>query len=173
MARRWLRRTVTDPIEAALSWLVYGLFRALPLDAASALGGRLLRLIGPRLPVARRAERNLRRAMPELDDARVAEILAGMWDNLGRVLGEYPHLDSFDLYGDDPRVEVVGVENVDRARDDGVGGIFFSGHLGNWELASLSCTQRGIPLVHIYRSANNPLVERLIRRARLPIGGAH
>ncbi len=159
--------------EAAAAWLACGLFRALPLDLASALGGRLGRLLGPLSGVSRIAARNLARAFPEKSAAEIDAILRGMWDNLGRVVAEYPHLGAFDLYGDDDRVEVIGREYVDQLRDDGRGGIFISAHLGNWEIASLGATQRGVPLTHIYRSANNPYVERLLRRLRAPIGGVH
>lgn len=160
-------------VEAAAAWLACALFRALPLDLASALGGRLGRLIGPLSGVSRIAARNLARAFPEKSAAEIDAILRGMWDNLGRVAAEYPHLGAFDLYGGDGRVEVIGSEYVDQLRDDGEGGIFISAHLGNWEIASLGATQRGVPLTHIYRSANNPYVERLLRRLRAPIGGHH
>jgi KDO2-lipid IV(A) lauroyltransferase len=145
----------------------------MPLDRASALGARIGRLIGPRLGISARARANLGRAMAELGPAEIERVVIGMWDNLGRVIAEYPHLGGFDLYGGDGRVEVVGIEHIDRLRDDGIGAIFFSGHIGNWELASLGGTQRGMPLVHVYRVANNPHVERLIQRMRAPIGGSH
>jgi KDO2-lipid IV(A) lauroyltransferase len=164
---------VRYPLEGAAVWLAYAFLKLLPLDWASALGGALGRAIGPRLGASRRAVANLRRAMPELDEAEIARIVAGMWDNLGRVAAEYPHLGAFRLYDGDGRVEVIGAEHVDQLRDDGVGGIFFSAHLGNWELASLGATQRGLPLIHVYRAANNPLVERLVQRARRPVGGTH
>ena len=159
--------------EYALARTAFALFGALPLDAASALGGRLGRLIGPRLGLARRARENLARAMPELSHAERESVVAAMWEHLGRVLAEYPHLGALGPYDGEGRVEVIGVEHVDALRDDGIGGIFFSAHLGNWEIASLGATQRGMAVVHVYRAANNPRIERLIRRARAPIGGEH
>ena len=160
-------------LEALSARLALALFGALPIDRASALGGAIGRLIGPLLPVHRVARRNLERAFPERDRAAIDAILRGMWDNLGRVAAEYPHLGEIDVYAGDGRVVLVGAENVDRLREDGIGGIFFAAHLGNWEIASLSATQNGIPLVHIYRPANNPLVETMLRRLRAPIGGVH
>ncbi len=166
---RWMRY----PLEGAAVWLAFYLLKLLSLDRASALGGALGRAIGPRLAVSRRAVENLGRAMPELDQTAIAGIVGGMWENLGRVAAEYPHLASFKLYDGDGRVEVIGAEHVDALRDDGIGGIFFSAHLGNWELASLGATQRGLALIHVYRAANNPLVERLVRRARRAVEGTH
>jgi KDO2-lipid IV(A) lauroyltransferase len=169
---RWSRR-LRYLLEYALARLAFAVFGALPLDAASALGGRLGRLIGPRLALSRRARDNLVLAMPELSRAEHESVVAAMWEHLGRVLAEYPHLGALRLYDGDGRVEVIGAEHVDALRDDGIGGIFFSGHIGNWEIASLGATQRGMPVVHVYRTANNPRIDRLIRRARAPIGGEH
>ena len=42
----------------------------LPLDLASAVGGAIARLIGPRLAATRRALRNLDLALPHLSDAK-------------------------------------------------------------------------------------------------------
>lgn len=151
------------------------LFGALPLDWASALGGWIGRTIGPRLPVHRTAEQNLARAMPELDEAQRHRILMGMWDNLGRVLAEYPHLGDFVISGTlrPGRIDVVGGEHIDAIRDSGKPGIFFSAHYGNWELMSLAATQYGAPLVHVYRAANNPLTEEILQNLRRPVGGRH
>ncbi len=168
-----LARRVARLAEAAAARIAIAVFGALPLDRASALGGWLARKFGPRAGVSRIARRNLARAFPERSAAEIDAIVYAMWDNLGRVVAEYPHLGDFDVYGPDGRVEVIGREHVDRLRDDGIGGIFVSAHLGNWEIASLGATQNGVPLIHIYRSANNPHVERILRQLREPIGGQH
>jgi KDO2-lipid IV(A) lauroyltransferase len=166
--KRWRYR-----IEAAAIWCGFVLLRALPLDVASALGGLIARGIGPLLPISRRAAQRLRRAMPEIGAAEAQRIIRGMWDNLGRVAGEYAHLDEFHLYAPGSRVEVVGSEHIDALRDDGVGGIFFSGHYGNWELLSLAAGQRGVPLTLVYREANNPAAELLLQKVRAAVPGEH
>lgn len=143
---------------------MFALFRTLGLERASALGGWLGRSIGPRLGVQHRAERRLRRALPELDDAAVAAALRDMWDNLGRTLAEYPHLAS--LAGGDGHTELVGGAEIGRLRDDGIGGILFSGHIGNWEVLAPLADRLGLPLSLVYRAANNPYVETLIQQAR-------
>ncbi|HZT52336.1 MAG TPA: lauroyl acyltransferase, partial [Stellaceae bacterium] len=68
-----------DRIEALGARLLFGLFALLPLDAASAVGGFLARTVGPWLGVSKRAVINLRRAMPELDEAERRRIVRGMW----------------------------------------------------------------------------------------------
>ena len=173
MSRKAIRRAVSYPLEAVVVGLAFALFGALPIDRASALGGWLGRMLGPRLPVTRVAERNLRRAFPDRSAAEIAAIVRGMWDNLGRVAGEFPHLGKVDVYASDGRVEAVGAEHLDALRASGASAIFFSAHLGNWEIASLCTSQKGMPLAFAYRAANNPFVARLLNSLRAPIGGVH
>src|SRR5580704_1578383 len=153
-------------IEAWLAALLFGGFGLLPLDRASALGGALARAIGPRLGLTKRARLNLRRALPELDAAATDAIVRGMWDNLGRVAAEYPHLRKIKVFAGDGRVETRGLEHLDRALAAGRRVILFSGHLANWEIAALAGGQYGLDIAQIYRAANNPLVDRLVGRLR-------
>ena len=147
-----------------------GLFRLLPVDAASALGGFLARTIGPRLGASKRAVINLRRAMPELTETEIRRVVRGMWDNLGRVIGEYPHLDRFRVYEKGGRVEHVGTELVDPILAAGRPILFVSAHFGNWEVATLAATQRGLKVAQIYRAANNPYVDALVAEFRSIVG---
>jgi KDO2-lipid IV(A) lauroyltransferase len=156
-------------LEALAAGAAFALFRALPLGAASALGGFVARTIGPRLGIARRAEKNLRRAFPDWPEARVRAVARQAWDNLGRTAAEYAKLDRIDCYAAGGRVRVSGVEHLDQLRDDGKAGIFFSGHLANWEVMPLAGAQRGLPISLVYRGANNPAVDDMILQARRAI----
>jgi KDO2-lipid IV(A) lauroyltransferase len=161
MAKK-LPRTLAHPLEAAGAVLLYGVFRVLPVDVASAVGGFIGRTLGPRTAISRRADRNLQRAMPELDAAERARIVRGMWDNLGRVLAEYPHIPQIAR----ERVEVVGVEHTEPLRGAGKAGILFGAHLGNWELFGLTARKYDFPFVQVYRIPNNPLIDRMMRKVR-------
>jgi KDO2-lipid IV(A) lauroyltransferase len=169
----------SDRIEACGVALLFAAMRALPIDAASALGGWLARHIGPRLGISRRARRNLAAALPELSAGEIERVLRGMWDNLGRVAAEYPHLPRIRVFPPGVsqeglgRVETSGIEHLDRAIAAGRPVIIFGGHLGNWEIAAIAAGQyahdHGTLVAQIYRAANNPLVDRMIARFR---GGA-
>jgi KDO2-lipid IV(A) lauroyltransferase len=163
--------TLAYRVQAIGARAMFALFGALPLDAASALGGWLGRMIGPRLAMNRRARRNIARALPELSEPEIESVIRGMWDNLGRVTAEYPHLHKFDCYAS-TRIEVIGAEYVDQLREDGRGGIFFSGHIANWEVCCLAATQRGVPVFQAYRAPNNPLIDPIIDRIRTRALGA-
>jgi KDO2-lipid IV(A) lauroyltransferase len=153
-------------VEAWGTALFFAAMRALPLDAASALGGAFGRAIGPTLGVSKRARRRLRAALPELSEAHAAAIIRGMWDNLGRVVAEYPHLGQIRVFDPNGRVETVGLGHLERAIAAGRRVIIFGGHIGNWEIAALAAGQYGIDIAQIYRAANNPLVDRMIARFR-------
>jgi KDO2-lipid IV(A) lauroyltransferase len=153
-------------LEAWGAAFVFTVFGLLPLDWASALGGALARCIGPFLGISKRARLNLRRALPELSEPEIAGIVAGMWDNLGRVAAELPHLHRIRVFEPGGRVETRGFEHIERAVAAGRRMIVFSGHIANWEIGSLAGVQYGISVAQIYRAANNPLVDRLIARLR-------
>ena len=150
--QKWLTRRIGYPVEAMLVHAVCRLFRALPLDRASALGGWIGRTVGPWLPNNARARHNLTRAFPEKGRAEIDAILRGMWDNLGRTIAEYPHLEQIGR----ERIEVVGIEHVDALRDDGKPAIIFSAHLANWEFPAIAPPTHGIDSAVLYRTPHSP-----------------
>ena len=156
-------------VEAWVAAAGIRLVGLLPLERASALGGWLARTVGPRLGISKRARLNLKAAMPELSAPQIETIVRGMWDNLGRVVFEYPHLSRITVYPserNDGVVEVRGTEHVDAALAAGRRLIVVSGHLGNWEIASLAAAQYGLDVALIYRAANNPLVDGMLTKLR-------
>jgi KDO2-lipid IV(A) lauroyltransferase len=153
-------------LEAAVVAVSLALLGLLPRRAASAFGGAIARTLGPWLPVSGVARRNLRRALPDLDDAGIATVVRAMWDNLGRSVAEYPFLGALDARAADGPVIVDGLEHLAAARSTGTAIVFVSAHYGNWEILPLAAGQLGLPLHLVYRQANNPLVERMIQRRR-------
>ena len=98
-------------LEALGFWLAVGIMRPFSPEAASNLGGFLGRTIGPRLGITRRARQNLRLAFPEKTSAEIETIVRGMWDNLGRVAAEYPHLGRITAANSD-HIELVNIATV-------------------------------------------------------------
>lgn len=150
-------------LEACAIYVAFGIFRILPLKPASNLGGWLARTLGPKVRVNRVAYRNLKLTMPEKSQSEHQEIIANMWDNLGRTIAEFPHLNRFHT---DDVMEIEGLEHMAamRARDKAC--VFVSGHFANWELLPKMSGEYGIPVHLVYRHANNPYVERIIRNIR-------
>ncbi len=155
------------------AWLMRGLIALigrLKLDTASNLGGWLGRNLGPRLPLTKRAEANLRLAFPESTNAWRKEILRGMWDNLGRTAFELPHLAEIT----DPDGDRIDFQNRDLLWDFGESTrprLVLSGHLANWEAMPVFAGRHGIRLVGVERRPNNPLTAVLLERLRAIGGG--
>src|SRR5580692_1466358 len=85
--------------EAAVFFAFMALFRVIGLPLAARLGGWIGRNIFSLLPPDRVARANLLTAFPEKTDAERDAIRRTMWDNLGRVVAEYPHLERFSPLG--------------------------------------------------------------------------
>lgn len=149
--------------EYLLLRLLTLLFFVLGVDKASAFGGWLGRMIGPRLGATRKAKRHMRLALAELSEEQINAYVLGMWDNLGRVIAEYPHLEKIMR----ERVETNALDIVEAAAANGKGIILFSGHIGNWEVAPAYVNNHfDIPVSVLYRAPNNPFADALLTRYR-------
>ncbi|MHA1599734.1 MAG: LpxL/LpxP family acyltransferase [Alphaproteobacteria bacterium] len=157
-------------MEALGFRLAMGILRLLSPEAASNLGGFLGRTIGPRLGISRRARQNLRLAFPEKPSAEIETIVRGMWDNLGRVAGEYPHLGRITAVDSD-HIELVNVAAVWAPHDGPTASIQVSAHLANWEIVPIAAARIGVNVTVVVREPNNPYVRPLLDRLRGVAGG--
>jgi KDO2-lipid IV(A) lauroyltransferase len=163
-------KQVRYAIEAFFTKLLFAVLSALPLRVASGIGASVACAIGPLTRVHRVAQTNIRRAMPTLGDAEQARMLMRMWDNLGRVFCEYAYLNKAAIL--QSVHDVQGLEHLERAHESGRPILMMTGHLGNWELLPRYAASIQMPMHLLYRAANNPSVERLVRdvRARYALG---
>jgi Kdo2-lipid IVA lauroyltransferase/acyltransferase len=160
---------------AAVGAVTIGMLRTTryfdPIKTAN-LFGRITRFIGPKLREHRIARENLTAAFPEKSPEEIERILAGVWDNLGRVGAEFAHLDhvwDYDLANPGiGRVEFGprSAELYDRLRDDGKPALFFASHLGNWELPALAAAAHGLDAAILYRRPNIASADRIIQELR-------
>jgi KDO2-lipid IV(A) lauroyltransferase len=156
-------------LAGAAKLLVRGIARRDP-DASSDFGGKLARRFGPWLPASRIGRDNLRRAFPEKSKAEIEAILAGVWDNLGRVAGEFVHLDRMWDYDDARpnagRIETFHVDRFIGLYTDNKPALIFSAHLANWELAAIAGRKYGLDSAVLFRVPNNPFIAELIHETR-------
>lgn len=153
-------RAIKNRLEYALASILLLALRSLPLDVASYIGGFIARSVGPLTRGQRTARDNLAHFLPDIPWKEQRKLLLDMWDNLGRTAAELSHIGSDRLYN---RIELVNGENLPQG---GKQVLFFSGHVGNWELLSPIVFKHNIPTTLVYRKANNPLVDALINRQR-------
>ncbi len=149
-------------LEAAAVYIFFAVFRILPYKTASDLGGAIGRAIGPKLAVNRRVKRHLLVAFPDMPDERQTEIIKGMWNNLGRIFAEYPHLEKISK-----TVEIKNLKSLEPYFKDNKPIIFVGAHIGNWEINGVTMlTQVNKPMSLTFRPPNNPWVSRLLNRLR-------
>jgi len=157
-------------IRYFIEWLLVSaalwLSLRLGYQRASDLGGNILRLAGPYLPRSKVARRNLRRAIPELNEQQIKTIIAEMWENTGRVIAEFPYIGRMDQTVLDAILEIEGLEHLDTLRQRNRGSIFVSGHLANWEFSCKALAVHELPLLLVYRKGNNPWLDNIIQRNR-------
>jgi KDO2-lipid IV(A) lauroyltransferase len=165
------RGKVQTALEYATTRTVLTGLGLLPRPFAVAIGrgiGRIAYGLSDKL--RRTGFRNLELAFPEMNERQRARILRGCFKNLGRLLGEFsqfPHLTPESLRR---IVECEGLENLQAAQALGRGVILFTGHLGAWELSSFALSALGYPMSFLVRRIDNPLVERLVEKARTRFG---
>jgi len=152
--------------ESILAKSAYWIFRLLPLNVASSMGGVIGRTLGPFLSRDKLARKNLQRAIPDLDEKQVDEIITAMWDNLGRMVAEFPRMNDMDKHTFAKIVEVEGVEHIEQAKQGAKGSLFFSGHVANWEMAPKTIAIYDCPLGLVYCQGNNPGVDKLMQNMR-------
>jgi KDO2-lipid IV(A) lauroyltransferase len=139
----------------------FGFLRLLGPVRASNLAGSVAAAIGPHLSPSKVADRNLSRALPELDVSARRRIIADVWRNLGRNVGELPHLAGLKRTANGPGWEFVGEENLPPGQ-----AIFFSAHCDNWEMILPIAAQMGLAVSGAYRRASNPAVEDAVQAGR-------
>ena len=125
-----VKRVVQHPIEALFLVVIYLILVAIPLDWATAIGGWIGRKLGAILPMTRRARHNLALAFPELSPAEREAYLKPMWDNVGRVIMELPHIGEIAQH----RVAAEGTEFILQQSAEGKPMIFMIAHCANWEM---------------------------------------
>ena len=163
------QKYISHPLQGVGAYLAYWMFALMPIDMASAFGGWLLRSIGPKVGQSKKARNNLVAAFPEKSSEEIDNIIVDMWDNLGRSIGEIPHLHKLKPGGS--RIEIVGIENGLASKNDDKPGLFFSGHIGNWEVSMCIASVLEMDMMSVYRAPDNPWVDDLFMRARKTFRG--
>lgn len=166
MTFKALLRDLQFRFEYALVRAVVFVVRAVPLDTAGRLSAAFWRRFAPLLSPKRhnRAVDNLRIAFPDMSEEQRLEIAIRHWENLGRVMVETMRLDH--VTSDPSRIEIANKDVFNRYANKLGPIVGASLHLGNWELAIWPLTVAGANPAAVYRTVNNPYVDRYLRDQR-------
>ncbi|MBU8870282.1 MAG: lysophospholipid acyltransferase family protein [Gemmatimonadales bacterium] len=159
-------------LDFGLLYLLYGLARPLPLPWLRAfgrgLGSFVWHFVGYRRTVVLD---NLNHAFgQEKSPAEIKELGRSFYRNLGMTLMEFlafPGISGQDLL---EMVEFEGEEYLQELKDLGRGGLFVSGHFGNWELFAARVSSQDVPVSFIVKAQSNAAVDRVQNEIRLRAG---
>jgi len=166
-----IKKYLIYPAEAIALSLLLLIFWLPGLAVGSWLGGMFGRFIGPLFGITGIARQQIRLAFPDWADDKVDPTVRDMWENVGRTLAEYPHLYKFKRKFQSNEIPIEGKEILENMRDKNKQAIFFSAHLGNWELSLLLGQRYDLDLISIYRAPNNPWVDWILKKCRQEVVG--
>jgi len=165
-----VRTSLSQRLQYAGLVLFALVLRALPRKVRSFLGAALGQLIHF-LAIRRRVtEANLAAAFPTLPKRAVRTLSRRVYRHFGRVATAFVDL---PLLSPDDIGRWILCDDFAVLRDTlarGKGGIFFSGHLGNWEIMGAIVARAGFPVTFVVTTQSNKLVEELIDRYRMQVG---
>lgn len=175
---RWLQRfkAARDASVAAMVFVLLGALQWLPADRSLAFLDRQARRFGPWSARHQVALDNLRHAFPDMTEAKREAIALDMWGNMGRLMGEYIFMDKLFAQAEQgprhERIAVAGVDHFHAFTADPRPRIFFTGHIGNFELLPIAAAGYGLSIVSLFRPPNNPFIaSRLLRTRAARMGG--
>ena len=131
--------------------------------------GRVFYLLASDL--RRTADINLKLAFPEKSDDERSQLVRECFTSLGRVLGLFSQFGTRTREELREMIEPSGFEHLDAAIEKyGNRIIFWTAHLGAWELTSFGFSFLGHPFTFLTRRIDNPRIEEMVDRYRTRFG---
>lgn len=119
----------------------------------------------------RTAAINLKLAFPEKSDEERNVLMRECFASLGRLLGLFSQFGTRSREELRNMIEPRGFEHLDAAIEKyGNRIIFWTGHLGAWELTSFGFSFLGHPFTFLTRRIDNPRIEEMVDRSRTRFG---
>ena len=144
------------------------LFKICGLRMSSAIGGKIFEKIGPLFRSKKIIHKNIKRALPDINNENLETLTRLMWNNYGRTFAEYIFLKDFRIGKFSSNIEIEGKEILEKIKKNNQQVVFVSGHLSNFELMAMFIEKNGINLLAIYRPLNNlflnPFMEKIRRK---------
>jgi KDO2-lipid IV(A) lauroyltransferase len=154
-----------------LGLFVWTLPRSAEVSLGRALGRLAMHLDSKRRGIA---EENIRRCLPELDDAARRKILIENAEHYGVLLFELAHMftpiDGHWRAYVSRTARVEGLANYEKVHARGKGVLFCSAHLANWEFAAASGAILGMKVMIVTRRTKPQWLHDWLEKVRLTTG---
>ena len=161
-------------LEFILVIFFFLLFKIIGLKLSSELGEIIGKYFGPLFRKKTIAKKNILIAFPNFNEKSINEMIDRMWKNIGRIFGEYIHINKFSII-DNSKKKIVFTNRDDAEilKKNNKPIVFFSGHFANFELMAKCLQELGFDIGAIYRPLNNiflnPIMEFIRKKYICPI----
>jgi KDO2-lipid IV(A) lauroyltransferase len=161
-------------LEFFIVLIFFIIFKVIGLKLSSDLGEIIGKYFGPLFRKRTIAKKNILIAFPDLNEKSINEMIDRMWKNIGRIFGEYIHINKFSII-DPKKIKIVfaNKKNFEMLKKNNKPVVFFSGHFANFELMAKCLQELGFNIGAIYRPLNNiflnPIMEFIRKKYICPI----
>jgi KDO2-lipid IV(A) lauroyltransferase len=161
-------------LEFVIVIIFFLIFKIIGLKLSSDFGEIIGKYFGPLFRKKSIAKKNILIAFPDLNENSINEMIERMWKNIGRIFGEYIHINKFSVI--DPKKKKIvftNKNNIEILNKNNKPIVFFSGHFANFELMAKFLQELGFNIGAIYRPLNNiflnPIMEFIRKKYICPI----
>ena len=161
-------------LEFVIVIIFFLIFKIIGLKLSSDLGGVIGKYFGPLFRKKTIAKKNILIAFPDLNENSINEMIERMWKIIGRIFGEYIHINKFSII-DQKKIKIffTNKNNFELLKKNKKPVVFFSGHFANFELMAKCLQELGFNIGAIYRPLNNiflnPIMEFIRKKYICPI----
>jgi len=152
--------------EFIIIGIFFLIFKFLGLKISSFFGGILGNIFGPLFRSKKLIQSNILKALPNLNEIQIKNIIHKMWNNYGRILSEYMFIKKFREKKFHKNIIIEGQDILEKIKYEKKPVIFISGHFNNFELMAMQIEMSGIDLATIYRPLNNIFINVIMEKIR-------
>ena len=161
-------------LEFVIVIIFFLIFKIIGLKLSSDLGEIIGKYFGPLFRKKTIAKKNILIAFPDLNENSINEMIERMWKNIGRIFGEYIHINKFSIIdAKKNKIVFANKNNGEILMKNNKPIVFFSGHFANFELMAKCLQELGFDIGAIYRPLNNiflnPIMEFIRKKYICPI----
>ena len=160
-------------LEFILVIFFFLVFKIIGLKLSSDLGEIIGKYFGPLFRKKTIAKKNILIAFPDFNEKSINEMIDRMWKNIGRIFGEYIHINKFSVLDQRKKIVFTNKNNIEILKKNNKPIVFFSGHFANFELMAKCLQELGFNIGAIYRPLNNiflnPIMEFIRKKYICPI----
>ena len=152
--------------EFIIIGIFFLIFKFLGLKISSFFGGILGNIFGPLFRSKKLIQSNILKALPNLNEIQIKNIIHKMWNNYGRILSEYMFIKKFREKKFHKNIIIEGQDILEKIKYEKKPVIFISGHFNNFELMAMQIEMSEIDLATIYRPLNNIFINVIMEKIR-------